>query len=121
MYSGSGIFSIHIIPVLLLYPAWGIIQQFMLVCIIARNLQDITYLSNHKIPVILLVSMFFSLVHYPYIILMAFTLLMEIIFLLVYDRWRNLWAIGLMHGWAATFLLYFVLHRDLWLELFAWF
>lgn len=121
MYLGIGIFNIHIIPVLLLYPAWGIIQQFMLVCIIGRNLQNMKWLSGHKIPVFLLVSLFFSFVHYPYLILMVFTLLMEIIFLFVYDRWQNLWAIGLIHGWSATFLLYFVLHRDLWLELFAWF
>ena len=121
MYSGVRILNIHVIPVLMLYPAWGIIQQFMLVCIIAQNLQNRVYFSSHKIRVILLVSLFFSMVHYPYIILMVFTLLMEIIFLLVYKRWRNLWAIGLIHGWTATLLLYYVLHRDLWLELFAWF
>jgi uncharacterized protein len=121
MYSGIRIMNIHIIPVLILYPAWGIIQQFMLACIIARNLQNMTYFSRHKMQVIILVSLFFSLVHYPYFTLMVFTLLMEILFLFVYNRWRNLWAIGLMHGWAATLLLYYVLHRDLWLELFAWF
>jgi len=121
MYSGVRILNIHVIPVLMLYPAWGIIQQFMLVCIIAQNLQNRVYFSSHKIRVILLVSLFFSMVHYPYITLMIFTLLMEIIFLLVYKRWRNLWAIGLMHGWTATLLLYYVLQRDLWLELFAWF
>jgi hypothetical protein len=121
MYSGTRILNIHIIPVLLLYPAWGIIQQFMLVCIIARNLQNMAYFSAHKLQVIILVSLFFSMVHYPYVSLMGFTLVMEIFFLFVYNRWRNLWAIGLVHGWAATFLLYYVLHRDLWMELFAWF
>jgi uncharacterized membrane protein (DUF485 family) len=52
---------------------------------------------------------------------MAFTFAMEVIFLTVYFKWRNLWAIGLAHGWIATFLIYYVLDRDLWTELFAWF
>jgi uncharacterized protein len=119
--SGVRILNFHIIPVLMLYPAWGIIQQFMLVCIIALNLQNRVFFSSHKIFLILLVSLFFSMVHFPYITLMVFTFFMEIIFLFAYYRWRNLWAIGLMHGWSATFLLFYVLNRDLWQELFAWF
>jgi len=121
MYSGIYLLNIHIIPVFLLYPAWGIIQQFMLVCIIAQNIHNTVYFSLRKARVILFVSVLFSLVHYPYPVLMIFTLLMEIIFLVVFYRWRSLWAIGLMHGWIATLLLYYVLQRDLWLELFAWF
>jgi uncharacterized protein len=121
LYSGTRILNIHILPVLLLYPAWGIIQQFMLACIIARNLQFSAYFSRHTIQLIILVSLLFSVIHYPYLKLMGFALLMEIIFLFVYDRWRNLWALGLMHGWAATLVLFYFLHRDLWAELFAWF
>jgi hypothetical protein len=121
MYSGIHLLNIHIIPVFLLYPAWGIIQQFMMVCIIAQNIHNMVNPSFRKARVILFVSVLFSLVHYPYPVLMIFTLLMEIIFLMVFYRWRNLWAIGLMHGWIATLLLYNVLQRDVWLELFAWF
>lgn len=115
------IVNYHLIPVLLLYPVWGIVQQFMLACIVVRNLNDTAFFAAHKYLVILPASILFSIIHYPYPVLMVFTFFMEAIFLVVYLRWRNLWAIGLAHGWIATFLLYYVLNRDLWIELFAWF
>ena len=115
------ILNYHVIPVLLLYPVWGIIQQFMLVCILVQNLQKTAFFSNRKYRVILLASCLFSLIHYPYPALMIFTFVMEMIFLIAYVKWRNLWAIGIAHGWIATFLLYYALNRDLWTELFAWF
>jgi hypothetical protein len=115
------IINLHILPVLLLYPIWGVIQQFMLMCIFARNLQNTIFFSSRKYLVIILVSFVFSLVHYPYVMLMGFTFIMEVVFFMVYLRWRNLWAIGFTHGWIASFLMYYALNRDLWIELFAWF
>jgi uncharacterized protein len=111
----------NILPVLILYPLWGIVQQFMVIGVLAESLQNLKAVSANKYIVILLTSSIFSLVHYPGILLMAFTFAMEVIFLTVYFKWRNLWAIGLAHGWIATFLIYYVLDRDLWTELFAWF
>jgi hypothetical protein len=32
----------------------------------------------------------------------------------VYFRTRNLWALGIFHGWFATGLYFFVLGRDPW-------
>jgi hypothetical protein len=115
------LFNIQIVPVLVLYPIWGIIQQFIFLGIIALNLQQIRYFSQNRALLIVLVAFVFSLIHYPYLSLIGFTFLMEIIFLIVFLKWRNLWAIGLAHGWVATFLLYYVLGRELWTELFAWF
>jgi len=111
----------HIIPVIILYPLWGLIQQFIFLGIIALNLQHFRIFSRDRLLLFLAVSLVFSLIHYPYYLLMVFTLIMEIVFLYVYWKWRNLWAIGLAHGWTATFLLYYVLNRDLWKELFNWF
>jgi uncharacterized protein len=111
----------HILPILALYPLWGIIQQFMVAGVLAESLQNLRSVSSNRYIIILLTSSIFGLVHYPGILLMAFTFTMEVIFLTVYFRFRNLWAIGLIHGWAATFLLYYIFERDLWLELFAWF
>ncbi|MBN1790009.1 MAG: CPBP family intramembrane metalloprotease [Bacteroidales bacterium] len=111
----------HILPVLVLYPVWGIVQQFMLVNILAENLRNLRTSLSGKFTVILLTSVIFSLVHYPVYLLMVFTLVMEVLFLKVYFKWRNLWAIGIAHGWAATFIICYILERDLWVELFAWF
>src|SRR5687767_6507863 len=30
----------HIIPILILYPIWGVIQQFLVIALVAGNLQD---------------------------------------------------------------------------------
>jgi hypothetical protein len=111
----------HILPILVLYPVWGIIQQFMLVNILAENLRNLRTSLSGKFTVVLLTSGIFSLVHYPIYLLMVFTLVMEVLFLNVYFKLRNLWAIGIAHGWAATFIIGYILERDLWVELFAWF
>jgi uncharacterized protein len=42
--------SWHILPILLLYPLWGIIQQFLLIALTAGNLYDY---KNVKIPKVL--------------------------------------------------------------------
>jgi hypothetical protein len=117
----AGMLNPHILPILALYPVWGIVQQFMVAGILAESLQSLRSVSSNRYFIVILTSGIFSLVHYPGTILMAFTFTMEVILLTVFFKWRNLWAIGIVHGWTATFLLYYVLDRDLWMELFAWF
>ncbi len=112
-------FSWNIIPVLLLYPFWGLIQQFMMLGIISQNLASITQGKINRYLIIFLVSALFSLVHYPSFFLMVFTFFLEVVFITVYLKWKNLWAIGIAHGWIASFVLYFVLERNLWSELFS--
>jgi hypothetical protein len=107
----------HVIPVFILYPAWGIIQQFLIVALIAGNLKVIKAVKLRKSQIFLLTSMVFAWVHYPILTLMVFTFFMELAFLIAYFKWRNLWALGLYHGWMASLLLFFVLGRDLWNEL----
>lgn len=112
---------LHLLPVLALYPLWGIVQQFLMICIVAENLSGFKILSRHKPVVIVIASILFGLIHFPDFSLMIFTFAMETAFLVIYYKWRNLWAVGLAHGWIATFLLYYVHNRDLWTELFVWF
>lgn len=111
--------SWHILPILLLYPLWGIIQQFLMLGIISQNLSAILNLKLNRFVVIVIVSALFSMIHYPSTILMIFTFFMEVLFISVYFKWRNLWTIGIAHGWIATFLLFYVLDRNLWVELFS--
>jgi hypothetical protein len=109
----------HVIPVFVFYPVWGTIQQFLMVALIAGNLHAITVVKLSRPQIIVITSFLFSLVHYPGLLLMIFTFLMELLFITAYFRWKNLWALGLYHGWAASLLLFFVLGRDLWSELWA--
>ncbi|MBI9065236.1 MAG: CPBP family intramembrane metalloprotease [Marinilabiliaceae bacterium] len=112
-------FTWHLLPILILYPLWGIIQQFLMLGIISQNLHTLFNKHVNRYVVILLVSTLFSLIHYPDYFLMLFSFLLEIVFISVYFKWKNLWAIGITHGWIATFILFYVSDRHLWLELFA--
>lgn len=107
----------HVIPVVLLYPAWGTIQQFMMLSLIAGNLRTISSLNLRDSHIILLTSMLFALAHYPSLPLMGFAFFMEVGFISVFFKWKNLWPLGLYHGWIASLLLFFVMGRDLWNEL----
>ncbi|MBN2274863.1 MAG: CPBP family intramembrane metalloprotease [Bacteroidales bacterium] len=111
----------HVIPVFLSYPVWGVMQQFMMLGLLAGNLISIKKTKLKSVQVIFITSLIFSIVHYPDLSLMMFTFLMQLVFTAVYLKWRNLWALGLAHGWIATFLLFIILKRDLWVEFFAWF
>lgn len=111
-------FSWRILPVLALYPLWGIIQQFLMLGIISQNLGRLNSIKGNRYGIVLIVSVLFSLMHFPDFLLMIFTFCLEILFITVYFKWKNLWAIGIAHGWIATFLLYYVLERSLWKELF---
>jgi hypothetical protein len=107
----------HIIPVFVLYPAWGVIQQFMMVGLVAGNLKKLTDVKITDSQIILFTSFLFALVHFPSIPLMGYAFFIEIIFIKVYLRWPNIWTLGLFHGWISTLFIYFVLERDLWSEL----
>ena len=112
-------FSWSFMLILLLYPLWGLIQQFMMLGIISQNLANATEGKMNRYLIIFLVSALFSMVHFPSFFLMIFTFFLEVVFITVYLKWRNLWAIGIAHGWIGTFILYYVLHRNLWSELFS--
>lgn len=107
----------HVIPIFILYPVWGIIQQFIMIGIIANSLNSLSSRSYHQWYVIISTAVIFALVHYPSIPLMIFAFILEINFLWVYFKWPNLWSIGLCHGWLGSLFLFFVMKRDLWNEL----
>jgi hypothetical protein len=111
----------NLIPVLLLYPVWGMIQQFMMIGLIAGNLQKISTLNLKKPQIVLITALLFTLIHSPSLPLMAFAFFMEILFTSVYFKWRNLWPLGLYHGWVSCLFLFFVMGRDLWNELWPMF
>ncbi len=111
----------RVIPVLFMYPLWGLFQQYIMLVLIAGNLTELEKINLKKYQVIIITSLLFSFIHYPSFFLMVFTFFMEVIFLLAWFRWKNLLALGLTHGVIATFLLFYILERDIWLELFEWF
>ena len=113
--SGKALLSWHLLPSLLLYPLWGLAQQFIVLGMVAGNLQDLETFQMPKILIILITAVLFCLVHYPNYPLVGATFLLSIIYCSVYLRYRNLWALGVIHGWLGTFFYYFVLGKDAWM------
>ena len=94
---------------LVLYPVWGIAQQFALQSLVARNLAD--RFSNT--PTLALVAAgLFALAHYPRLELVALTLVAGFLLTMVYRRFPNLWAVGIVHGLLGSLAFYVVLKED---------
>jgi hypothetical protein len=104
------------LPILMLYPIWGTIQQFLIIGLIARNLSDFEGLTIPKSVVVVASSGVFSVVHYPSVPLMAATFVLALLYVFLYLKYINLWILGLFHGWLGGFFYFFVLGRDPWLE-----
>jgi len=109
----------HIIPILILYPLWGTIQQFLLIAPTAGNLQDLKGQKLDKGAIIFFSALLFGFIHYPYIWLMIATFLLAIFYGWVYLKERNIYLLGLFHGWLGGIFYYTVLERDPFLEMFG--
>jgi hypothetical protein len=114
LIAGHAIVSWHIIPVLVLYPLWGTIQQWLVISLFGANMlktgafaQSITYL---------LTALLFAVIHYPSSLLMAGTFMLALTYLVTFARHQNVYALGLYHGWLGGVFYYFALGRDPWME-----
>lgn len=113
---GTLIFNWHIIPVMILYPLWGTLQQLLIISLFAANIYNMENLKLNKGVLIGITATLFSLVHYPSIPLMGATFLLAIGYCFIFFRYRNIIALGIFHGWLACIFYFFVLGRDPWFE-----
>ena len=119
IYQETIILRWHGLLILLIYPIWGVIQQYLVVGLVAGNLSDQESIKISKLAIILLTSILFSIVHYPSTMLMIGTFLLAIAYTIEYLKERNLWVLGIYHGWLGCFYYYFVLNRDPFIEMFG--
>ncbi len=116
---GTIIINKNIIPILILYPIWGVIQQFIVVALVAGNLRD---MENSKIPktaIIFLTAIVFAVVHFPFLTLVGGTFLLALVYTTIYLKKKNLYALGIYHGWLGAFYFYTIVGRDPWAEVFG--
>ncbi|HEY5751480.1 MAG TPA: CPBP family glutamic-type intramembrane protease [Chryseolinea sp.] len=113
---GTLVFNWHILPIMILYPLWGTIQQFLIIGLITRNMEDCEGRRAGRAFIIVVSSIVFSVVHFPSIALVAATAMLAIGYTIIYLQYRNLWILGLFHGWLGCCFYFFVLGRDPWLE-----
>jgi len=92
-----------------LYPIYGVIQQFALQNFIARNLR---MTLSGPVAVAATAALLFGLSHFPRLDLVALAFVAGFFFTLIYQRFSNLWAVGLAHGLTAALAMYLVLGED---------
>lgn len=119
LYQGTNNYTWHIIPILILYPVWGIIQQFLLIALTAGNLQELKGKKMNKGFILLLSALLFAVVHYPFVWLIIATFILAIFYGFIYLQERNIYVLGIFHGWLGGFFYYTVLDRDPFLEMFG--
>jgi hypothetical protein len=107
----------HMLPLLLLYPLWGLTQQFLVQALVVRNLGAGGNPALSPVAVTLLAGVLFGVVHLPDLTLTGMTFALALAFTPVYLRWRNLWPLGIAHGWLGAAACFWVLGRDPWAEI----
>ena len=106
----------HLAVLLVVYPIWGLLQQFLVQGMFVRNVAVEPRLVR-PIVATLLAACLFGVVHLPDLLLTAATFAMGLAFTPIYLKWRNLWPLGLCHGWLGALFYFWILRRDPWQEL----
>jgi hypothetical protein len=117
--AARGTFTLHwhMLPLLALYPIWGWIQQFLVQALLARNLQLGVPALASPWRIAPLAAICFGIVHWPDWWLVAATCALGLVFTPIYLRERNLWPLGLWHGWLGVLAYFWLLARDPWVEM----
>jgi len=109
----------HIIPILILYPVWGVIQQFLVIALVAGNLQDLKQRRLNDFVIVTVTALLFGLIHYPFYWLIAGTFVLALLYGFIYLKARNVYVMGLFHGWLGGLFFYTVVDRDPFAEVFG--
>lgn len=110
--AGGAVVNGNLALILLLYPAWGLIQQFLLVALLADNLMALTRERTPEFVIVMFSALVFSAIHFPETDLMVATFFLGAATTLIFFRTRNLWAIGVLHGWFASLFYFLVMGHD---------
>lgn len=108
----------HIIPLLITYPIWGSIQQFLTIGLLAGNLNECKSVRFNKALIIFITAVFFSIVHYPSVWLMIGTFILALFYGYVYLKAKNIYVLGLFHGWLGALFYYTVVNQDPFADVF---
>ena len=103
-----------LLPLLVLYPAWGLTQQTLVQGMLTRHLDAAGLPALAVVP---LASVAFGSVHVPNWPLVGATTALGGAFAAIYLREGNVWPLGLYHGVLGAAFYVWVLDRDPWREL----
>ena len=103
-----------LLPLLALYPVWGVVQQTLVQGFVTRHLDDAGLSPWVVTP---LSALAFGSVHVPNWKLTAATTALGAAYAPLYLRHRNVWPLGLYHGWLGAVYYRWVLDRNPWQEI----
>lgn len=109
----------HILPILILYPLWGVIQQFLCIALVAGNMNDAAAIQFNKVITALITALLFGGLHFPFYWLIGGTFVLALFYVMVYLRVRNLFVLGIFHGWLGAIFFYTIVGRDPFEEVFG--
>jgi len=109
----------HILPLLILYPLWGVIQQFLLIGLTTGNLNDMKEWNVPKALSIVLPAFLFGIIHYPFVWLIIGSTILGLFYGWIYLKQRNIYVLGILHGWLGACFFYTVVNRDPFAEIFG--
>ena len=93
-------------------------QQFLTIDLVAGNLNNLKSLKLKKITIIVATATLFSSVHYPSVWLMLGTFILALFYGYVYLKAKNIYVLGLCHGWLGTLFYYTVVNQDPFADVF---
>ena len=112
--NGNLRFDVDMLPLLVLYPAWGITQQFLVQGLITRRLAEA---GLSPVAVTPISAAAFGSVHVSDWKLTAATAGLGAAYAALYQKHGNLWPLGLYHGVLGAEFYVWVLGRNPWQEL----
>lgn len=109
----------HILPLFITYPIWGTIQQFLIIGLVAGNLNELGGSRWNRAAILIATASLFAGVHYPDRWLIIGTFILALYYGYVYLRARNVYVLGIMHGWLGALFYYTVVDRDPFMGVFG--
>lgn len=92
---------------LLLYPLWGLIQQWLVQALFVDNVRALAGAST--LWLLGLGAIGFGAIHLAHPPLVVATALMGGVYVALFQRWRNLWPLACCHGWLGSLFYPWVL------------
>lgn len=93
----------------LVYPLWGIAQQFLILSFINVRLMDLHWPG---VLIALVSAVAYMLLHYPDRWLMPATVVLGFAFSLLFQLEPNLIALGITHAWLGILYYYWIMGKD---------
>lgn len=92
---------------LLLYPVWGLVQQWLVQALFVDNVAALTGARGPWLWA--LGGVGFGAVHVAHPPLVVATAAMGAVYVALFQRWRNLWPLAACHGWLGSLFYPWVL------------